>query len=34
VPEVLVSGHHAKIKAWKEANALVRTRQNRADLLL
>jgi len=34
VPEVLVSGHHAKIKAWKEANALIRTRQNRADLLL
>ncbi len=33
VPEVLVSGHHGKIKAWKEENALARTRRNRPDLL-
>lgn len=33
VPEVLVSGHHGKISAWKKEQALVRTRANRADLL-
>ena len=33
VPDVLISGHHGKIKAWKEENALARTRQNRPDLL-
>jgi tRNA (guanine37-N1)-methyltransferase len=33
VPDVLVSGNHAKITAWKEAQALVRTRENRPDLL-
>ncbi|MCX6866989.1 MAG: tRNA (guanosine(37)-N1)-methyltransferase TrmD [Verrucomicrobia bacterium] len=33
VPEVLISGHHGKIKAWKDENSLVRTRQNRPDLL-
>jgi tRNA (guanine37-N1)-methyltransferase len=33
VPEVLVSGHHGKISAWKEAQALVRTQENRPDLL-
>ncbi len=33
VPEVLVSGHHGKISAWKEAQALARTRANRPDLL-
>lgn len=33
VPEVLVSGHHGKIQAWKQANALERTRRNRPDLL-
>jgi tRNA (guanine37-N1)-methyltransferase len=32
VPEVLVSGHHGKIQAWKQENALARTRQNRPDL--
>ena len=31
--EVLVSGHHGKISAWKEAQALARTRANRPDLL-
>ncbi len=33
VPEVLTSGHHGKIKAWKEEMALERTRRNRPDLL-
>ena len=33
VPEVLVSGHHQQIQAWKTANALARTRHNRPDLL-
>jgi tRNA (guanine37-N1)-methyltransferase len=33
VPDVLVSGHHGKIQAWKHDNALERTRRNRPDLL-
>lgn len=33
VPEVLSSGHHAKIREWKAAQALNRTRKNRPDLL-
>ena len=33
VPEVLVSGHHGKISAWKDAQALARTHANRPDLL-
>lgn len=33
VPEVLISGHHGKIQAWKRENALARTRLNRPDLL-
>ncbi len=33
VPEVLVSGHHGKITAWKAAQALARTRANRPELL-
>lgn len=33
VPEVLLSGHHAKIEEWKKEQAFVRTRQNRPDLL-
>jgi tRNA (guanine37-N1)-methyltransferase len=32
VPEVLVSGHHGKIQAWKQEKALERTRRNRPDL--
>ena len=32
VPEVLISGHHGKIQAWKNEQALARTRQNRPDL--
>lgn len=33
VPEVLVSGDHQQIAAWREANSLERTRQRRSDLL-
>jgi len=33
VPEVLLSGHHAKIEEWKKEQALTRTRTNRPDLL-
>lgn len=33
VPEVLTSGHHAKISAWKREKAIDRTRANRPDLL-
>jgi tRNA (guanine37-N1)-methyltransferase len=33
VPEVLVSGDHARIERWRRARALERTRQRRPDLL-
>ncbi|MGB6221469.1 tRNA (guanosine(37)-N1)-methyltransferase TrmD [Haloferula sp.] len=33
VPEVLLSGHHANIAAWKKEQALARTKANRPDLL-
>ncbi len=33
VPKVLLSGHHAKIEAWKKEQALIRTKENRPDLL-
>ncbi|MEN8693778.1 MAG: tRNA (guanosine(37)-N1)-methyltransferase TrmD [Akkermansiaceae bacterium] len=33
VPDVLYSGHHAKIEEWKKEQALQRTRENRPDLL-
>ncbi|MFT4176694.1 MAG: tRNA (guanosine(37)-N1)-methyltransferase TrmD [Luteolibacter sp.] len=33
VPEVLLSGHHAKIEVWKKEQALERTRKMRPDLL-
>ena len=33
VPEVLKSGNHAHITAWKEQQALQRTKQNRPDLM-
>lgn len=32
VPEILLSGHHGKIKAWREEQALSRTQKNRPDL--
>jgi tRNA (guanine37-N1)-methyltransferase len=33
VPEVLLSGHHAKIEEWKRQQRLARTRTRRPDLL-
>jgi tRNA (guanine37-N1)-methyltransferase len=33
VPDVLLSGNHAEIAAWREEQALKRTRENRPDLL-
>jgi tRNA (guanine37-N1)-methyltransferase len=33
VPEVLISGHHEKIRRWRLGNALWRTRSRRPDLL-
>lgn len=33
VPEVLLSGHHAEIGAWRKEQALARTRARRGDLL-
>ena len=34
VPEVLLSGNHAKIEAWKEEQSLLRTKKYRPDLLI
>lgn len=34
VPEVLLSGHHAKIEAWRKEQRLKRTKDRRADLLI
>ncbi len=33
VPKVLLSGHHANIAAWRQAEALKRTKRRRPDLL-
>lgn len=33
VPEVLLSGHHAEIAAWRKEQSLLRTQLNRPDLL-
>ena len=33
VPDVLLSGHHGKIAAWRRDQALERTRERRPDLL-
>ena len=33
VPDILLSGHHAKIEEWKAEMAVKRTRENRPDLL-
>ena len=33
VPEILLSGNHAEIAKWREAQAIKRTRENRPDLL-
>ena len=32
VPEVLLSGHHAKIEEWRKEQALLRTKEKRPDL--
>ncbi|HKJ69959.1 MAG TPA: tRNA (guanine(37)-N(1))-methyltransferase, partial [bacterium] len=34
VPEVLLSGHHANIAAWRQEQRLKRTRSRRNDLLI
>ena len=33
VPEILMSGNHAKIDAWREEQSLLRTKEKRPDLL-
>jgi len=33
IPDVLLSGNHAEIAAWRDEQALKRTRENRPDLL-
>lgn len=33
VPDVLLSGHHANIEAWRREQSLIRTAQKRPDLL-
>ena len=33
VPDVLLSGHHAKIEEWRKLNSLENTKKNRPDLL-
>lgn len=33
VPDVLLSGNHARIKQWREEQALAKTRERRPDLL-
>ena len=33
VPEVLLSGNHAKIDQWREEQSLIRTYERRKDLL-
>ncbi|MCS6974058.1 MAG: tRNA (guanosine(37)-N1)-methyltransferase TrmD, partial [Cyclobacteriaceae bacterium] len=33
VPDVLLSGDHAKIEAWRHEQSLERTRKRRPDLL-
>lgn len=33
VPEVLLSGHHGKVKEWRRRQSLLRTKKRRPDLL-
>jgi tRNA (guanine37-N1)-methyltransferase len=33
VPDILLSGHHAQVAAWRREASLKRTRQRRPDLL-
>lgn len=34
VPDVLISGHHARIQAWRQEESLNLTKKNRPDLLI
>lgn len=33
VPEILLSGHHANVEKWRREQSIIRTAQNRPDLL-
>ncbi len=33
VPDILLSGHHANIMAWRKAQSIVKTRMNRPEIL-
>ena len=33
VPDVLISGHHAEIKKWREEQSKIKTERNRPDLI-
>jgi tRNA (guanine37-N1)-methyltransferase len=33
VPDVLLSGHHAEIEKWRKEQQVLRTKNNRPDLL-
>ena len=33
VPDVLISGDHSKIKAWRQTKALETTKKSRPDLI-
>lgn len=33
VPDILLSGHHARIQAWRRERGIERTRENRPDLI-
>jgi tRNA (guanine37-N1)-methyltransferase len=33
VPEILLSGHHANIRKWREEQSILKTRKNRPELL-
>ena len=33
VPDVLLSGHHAQIKKWREEQSLAKTKKNRPDMI-
>jgi tRNA (guanine37-N1)-methyltransferase len=33
VPEVLLTGHHANIEAWRRQQSIIRTYERRPDLL-
>ena len=32
VPDILLSGHHAEIKKWREEQSTLKTKKNRPDL--